>query len=277
VGAFFSGGLDSFYTALVRGADLTHLVFVLGVDIRVTNHELAEKVLPHVREAAAALGKPLIEVETNVRDLLDPVAQWNHHAYGQALAAVALALRPALKTVFISSDLTYNVMPPNGSHPLTDPLWSTEAMETVHYGADRSKGQKYAAVGRHPVVLDHLRVCWQNPGNVYNCGRCRKCLGAVSALAALGVLDRSKTLPSRLTTADYWRLATIDTPDVIVRNIRASTAALADDTGAPWPLRAALHLGASARRESVQRAAAAAARFPRRAARSLRRRLRVRV
>jgi hypothetical protein len=72
-----------------------------------------------------------------------------------------------------------------GSHPLTDPLWSTEGTEIVHEGAEVGRADKVAKIAENPAALACLMVCANSVTS--NCGRCEKCLRTMIALRALGV------------------------------------------------------------------------------------------
>jgi hypothetical protein len=86
--------------------------------------------------------------------------------------------------VFIAASHTYAELFPWGSHPLTDSMWSSDATEIVHDGADASRSEKLRRIVQAPPLLEGLRVCWMDAG--YNCGRCEKCLRTMAALRALG-------------------------------------------------------------------------------------------
>ena len=68
VGTFFSGGVDSFYTFLKHQDEITDLIFVHGLDIRLTDTRLREKSSKKIREIASSFGKKIVEIETNIRE-----------------------------------------------------------------------------------------------------------------------------------------------------------------------------------------------------------------
>ena len=61
--------------------------------------------------------------------------------------------------------------------------------------------------------MRHLRVCWQNPDNAYNCGRCEKCFRTMLDLWVVGALDRCDTLPHQF---DEQALALLKIPAHLV-------------------------------------------------------------
>ncbi|MCW2987357.1 MAG: hypothetical protein JWM24_295, partial [Solirubrobacterales bacterium] len=199
VAAFFSGGVDSWSTVLAN-PDITDLIFVRGIDLMPKlAHQagLADRVEERLREAAAELGLPLHVVETNLRELSDPLARWETY-YGCAVAAVALFLSPLFERVLIAGDSDYEVQGRLGANWMVDQLWSTERLEIVDDGGRRSRLQRLAAIAGHPLVQRTLRVCWENPQGAYNCGRCRKCLMTMIGLEVLGARRRIATFPPDL-------------------------------------------------------------------------------
>lgn len=191
VASFFSGGVDSFYTALRHAPELDALIFVHGFDIPIDDQALGSEAIMHARMAANALGKELIEVRTDLRKYLPLGEDWGF-THGAAMAAVAQSLRARFGKVYIPSTYTYKDMFPWGSHPMTDPLWSG-AVEVVHDGADATRMDKLAHLADQQVAADHLRVCWENRGGRFNCCECEKCTRTMIALRVLGVLDDFKT------------------------------------------------------------------------------------
>jgi hypothetical protein len=200
VAAFFSGGVDSFYTALKHQDELDALVFIHGFDIRVERTTVRTKCSQLARAAATALGKPLVEVETNVRSFSRRYVGWGLY-HGSALASVALFLAGRFRRVYVPGALSYDSYFPHGSHPLLDPLWTTADMELVYDGFEANRYEKTTFVASSSVALRFLRVCNRSPsapGSGPNCGRCEKCLRTMVALRILGVLDDCKTFPTRL-------------------------------------------------------------------------------
>jgi glycosyltransferase involved in cell wall biosynthesis len=208
VAAFFSGGVDSWSTILAN-PDVTDLIFVRGIDLMpklAHQGDLADRVEERLREAAAELGLPLHVVATNLRELTDPLARWEAY-YGCAVAAVAHFFSPLFERVLIAGDSDYEVQMRCGANWMVDQLLSTEQLEIVDDGGRRSRIERLAAIAGHPVVRQTLRVCWENPGGAYNCGRCRKCLMTMIGLEALGARSGVVTFPPEL---DLDAVAAVD-------------------------------------------------------------------
>lgn len=198
VGCFFSGGVDSFFSALERRDEITHLIFVHGFDIGIDDHVLADRALESARAAAAELGKTLIAVRTDIRSLSDRWLSWPRVYHGPALAAVGLLLSAHVGRVIIPSTYPEDVRYPVGSHPDLDPLWSTSRVVFEHHGGSHRRSQKIEAIASNPIALRHLRVCWENRDGMYNCGRCEKCVRTMIPLQAIGALEACATLPSEV-------------------------------------------------------------------------------
>ncbi|MFZ1721885.1 MAG: hypothetical protein WAU07_05265 [Microgenomates group bacterium] len=200
VGAFFSGGIDSFSTLIKytndKNTPLSHLFFVHGYDIEVGNDKLIEEVRLRMREIAQKSDLELVEFKTNVREITDTLLGWEM-AHGGALAMVALLLRRGFKTVIIPGGGANNWPEPWGSSQHLDPLWGTETLEIIH---DMDHMHRYDKVREHiaksPLALAHARVCWRN--TAYNCGRCDKCMLTMVELRIAGALEQCSTFPEKL-------------------------------------------------------------------------------
>ncbi len=197
VAAFFSGGVDSWATVLAN-PEVTDLIFVHGLDLvpSVPQHaRLGEEVERRLREAAAKLGLELHVVKTNLRQMSDPLIRWE--AYNpSAMIAVALFFEPLFERVLIASDADHETQVPLGTSRMVDQLWSSERLEIVDDGGRLNREQRIELIADHPVAQETLRVCWENPGGAYNCGRCRKCMLTTIPLEALGVREKFTSFPA---------------------------------------------------------------------------------
>jgi hypothetical protein len=195
VGSFFSGGVDSSYTALKHNAEIDDLIFIHGFDVPLWDSPLRQLVSAHLKEAAGELDHTLLEVETNLRDVLNPYTDWNLHSHGAALGAVALAVAPSFRRIYIGATLSFTTLRAHGSHPLLDPLWAHQSLEVIHDGCEHSRWRKAEQIIGNEVVLKHLRVCWQHPRTEYNCGRCNGCTLVMIFLRATGMAARCPVFP----------------------------------------------------------------------------------
>lgn len=199
-GAFFSAGVDSFFTVLrndepgARFLPADDLILVGGFDFPLEDTEAFERHRERLRAAAAELGKDLVDVVTNLRQTRLREASWADLWHGPALAAVGLALERRYRRLLIASTSPYGELEPWGSHPMTDALLSTQAVTVIHDGAEFTRLDKVRYLSGSDVALRWLHVCFREVSD-QNCGRCRKCLLTMMALALFGVLPRCRTFP----------------------------------------------------------------------------------
>jgi len=201
---FFTGGVDSFYTVLknldetVPPERISSLLFIHGIDIPLENVTLFDSVREDLAEVVRSLGTDLIVCETNIRHLTDRYVRWRIQT-GAGLASIALCLSPAFRKVLIASSDIYSSLVPWGTHPLVDPLWSTESTTFIHDGCEASRAEKVRRnIGKSDIALRHLRVCYKNTESRTNCGKCEKCVRTMINLRIAGVLDRCTNFESPL-------------------------------------------------------------------------------
>jgi hypothetical protein len=166
-----------------------------------------ESVVERSRNAAAAIaaaaGARLVAIRTNIVEIEPTYEFFNRRSYGSAfLAAVHLFAGTVTSASFASAHFLSAGPIPSGSHPSLDPLFSTDAVEIRHEGADRSRLEKVGAIARD-AALPHLFVChsWPAP-DAPNCGRCEKCLRTMAELLVCGALDRAESFPGGTLTAE---------------------------------------------------------------------------
>jgi hypothetical protein len=208
-GVFFSGGVDSFYTYLRHKGGpqpITHLMLVKGYDIDRRNGRLWEATVHNIEQIAKEEQVTLIEIDSNLRSLTDPILSWTY-SHGGGLAGAAMCLRRGISRMYIASSADAEHQARRGSHLTIDQLWSTEALSFVHDGWEASRMDKIdRQIARSPLALKYLRVCYANKNGSYNCGECEKCLRTMVSLQAAGVLDRAETFPAEI---DPKRLAAV--------------------------------------------------------------------
>jgi hypothetical protein len=201
VAACFSGGVDSFYTALrPRQEPITTLITLreFASDAQLVRFD-RDQALDVVSKAAAALVDRHIVIESNVFSFCGRYSETSKRVFGRAfggavLGACVLGLGSLIKRCYVASGFTPGQeLVPTGHHPHLDCLWSTEVMETVHDGlVDRD--EKIALLSCHEVALEALFVCPQLRSSPGNCRRCDKCIEATFLLTRHGALDRCPTL-----------------------------------------------------------------------------------
>ena len=204
--ACFSGGVDSLFTMLKMGKQVDRLLLVHGFENPVESEDLLSTTLSVVRPLTERFRLPLVVATTNLRSLADrQFARWGKAFpgtffgscwMGSFLAAMGHCLRPECGRLVIPASLHMDELVPYGSHPDLDPLWSSEALECVHHGAETGRLDKIRYVARvFPEAASCLQVCESNPPGEINCGRCDKCLRTILAFRVNGAIPTAPVFP----------------------------------------------------------------------------------
>ena len=197
-GLCFTGGVDSFFSLLRREHRPTCLVYVVGFDVHVEDHDRAADVVRLVRAVATDRRTPALIVRTNLRDHPRFASISWEHTHGAALAAVGHLLSATISALVIPPSYAADRLVPWGSRPDLDAGWSVPGrLDVVHGDASGRRIDRVLAIAPDPLVHRYLRVCWQNVGTERNCGRCEKCVRTMTMLAAAGVLDECDGFPDR--------------------------------------------------------------------------------
>jgi hypothetical protein len=205
-GLFYSLGADSGYSLaknlhehVADDETITDLVTVLGFDVYLTERTRFVAMLENVKGIGAAFGKEILPASTNLREFTDKIADWVELEHGAALASVGLALGEKFSQLLIAATHTYARLLPLGSHPVLDPLWSTETLSFSHDGCEASRLDKLRRLAEVPELLATLRVCATGETtDAYNCGRCPKCLMTMIGLHIVDALDRCGTFSNEI-------------------------------------------------------------------------------
>jgi hypothetical protein len=212
IGSFFSGGADSFFTALFHDTEpgymppIEELITIWGFDIPLNKPGEIEAARASLSAAAKKMGKAQIFCWTNIRGTRVNTWDWNKCACGTSLAAVALCLEKRYWRVHSPGSWgpTTQELSPNGMHVLTDQNYSTQTLRFIYDGTSFSRAKKLGFLAQSPVAMEHLRICWEGL-NAINCSMCSKCTRSMIALAAYGGLEKCKTFDSTKLTPDRIR------------------------------------------------------------------------
>ena len=247
VGLFFSSGVDSSYSLAknvmqASGPDevVTDLLVVHGFDLAVGSSQDAvySEMVSNAQEVARRLGKRVLPVATNLKNLMsDCGVPWGSHGHGAALGSIGLALGGMFRKVVIAATTTYTNLYPTGSHPLLDPLWSSETTKFEHDGCEAGRVEKVRSIAASAVGLGKLRVCWERDSPHYNCGVCSKCLRTMLALRVAGVSHECETLPAEIDAELVRKIPMINEEEIFFLDSLAAQLGAADGDG---ELRAAL-------------------------------------
>jgi hypothetical protein len=190
VACCFSGGVDSSYTYACNRDAITHLLLVEGFAAGRGEADDWQANIEARQQFADAENKTLVAVSSNVTRFLGARRLSILLTFGGILCGLAAGL--GFRQLLVPASHTYRNLIPAGSHPLVDPLWSTEKTTIIHHGANATRNEKTAFVARHQYLLDQLQVCWFAGGK--NCGTCGKCTRTALTLHLLKV--KSERLPA---------------------------------------------------------------------------------
>lgn len=198
--AFFSGGVDSFYTLLKRLNDISILIVLYGFDIKLKDFEKIKKTKQTTNNVADILNKELIEISGNLTEIITDHCKWVTEGHGFALAAVSRALAGWLDIIYIPGTHSENVTKSWGSTIFTDQKHSDDAISIIHDSDEKERIEKLLYISENILALENLRVCGDIPyDGIYNCSRCEKCIRTMLQLWSINKLDQAKTFHLPLT------------------------------------------------------------------------------
>lgn len=193
--AFFSGGVDSYFTIARRlpgnpyglpvVGQIDDLITVWGFDVGIHDDGEFLPMAARLGESAEHLGLNHLVVRTNLREF-DGVYQrrWGPLTFGLGLAFIGLMMERRIGELIIGSSYPFGALVPWGSHPMVDPLFSTSSLKVSHDGASYTRIGKTALVSQLPVSGADLHVC--QASGVDNCSECEKCYRTMVAIDILG-------------------------------------------------------------------------------------------
>lgn len=199
---FFSGGIDSLFTlsrhndvALGQGTRaVDDLLCIAGFN---TPPGSIDGMRRHLGPIAERFRKHLFPIVTNIRYSTQPIEtpysnplRMIYLAHGAVLATMAHLFGPRFDEIVIPGSDDYTNLEPYGSHPITDPLFSSRNLRLIQDGASFTRVERTAAVAASNTPLDGLHVCWQD-WELGNCSRCTKCLYTMATLDVLGAAHRA--------------------------------------------------------------------------------------
>ncbi|MFK7900866.1 MAG: hypothetical protein AB8B61_08925 [Cyclobacteriaceae bacterium] len=209
--ATFSGGVDSFYTLSknkeskptgIYERSITHATFIKGFDFFLPQHEgNYERIFPlYHKMLQEEYQVDLIPVETNFRHVIEHFSVYPWEAvHGAALGMIGLLFSKGFDTYYIASSDGYDTLIDGwGSHPIPDTLMTTESFHVIHDALEASRYDKTVYLAHISQTYDHLRVCWEKPDGVQNCGKCSKCVQVMMYLETEDQLNNYTTFPKEL-------------------------------------------------------------------------------
>ena len=204
---FFSLGVDSFYSLLKHLPEndpnpeqsIDSIIYMKGLELPLSVYSDGQDipVIESIQKVADHYGLEPIYGETNLRDIFQ--FDWEDYFFGPGLASTALSLSDGYGCVYIPSSHSYATLFPDPSSPLIDSLWSNTKTYIFHDGAEKERARKITDLIIHDdFAVSNLRVCVENKGGIYNCGKCWKCVRSMITLEIVGKLKEAASFPDRL-------------------------------------------------------------------------------
>ncbi|MBI5860856.1 MAG: hypothetical protein HZB64_01525 [Rhodocyclales bacterium] len=193
--AFFSGGIDSYFTIARRMpgnafgipavGKVDDLLTVWGFDVGVYDEAQFRPLADKLAGSAAAMNLNHIIVRTNLREAAEVFKKsWGPLTFGAGLAFIGAILERRFGEVVLGSSYPYGGLMPWGSHPMVDILFSTSSLGIAHDGASFTRIGKTEIMARLPEAEKSLHVC--QAAGIENCSQCEKCYRTMIALDILG-------------------------------------------------------------------------------------------
>lgn len=187
---FFSGGVDSFFTLLRHPDPIDALVYVHGFDVDIEDRRRTAAFERVLAEIARATGTRALVVRTDARRHPLFARASFERVHGGLLAAVGHLLGASFERFLVSGSFARRSPVPWGTRWDLDPTWSSETVRFEHFGDAYWRKEKLDRIGHEPLLLQHLRVCWEHRNENLNCGVCEKCVRNRINLHRIGVLER---------------------------------------------------------------------------------------
>lgn len=180
IGLAFSLGVDSFYSCFFADPAPDLLILASGFDIPLERKDIITSMCNSLAAVAEATGKDWTMIETDLRrHRLFRRLSWEF-SHGGAVAFLGHLLQERIGSLLISSSHDQDHLGPWGSDPNLDPCWSSSRLSVKSIGHEVSRSEKIKRLLNHaiakPLLKRHLRICWEHPSSLGNCGSCHKCI-----------------------------------------------------------------------------------------------------
>ena len=194
--SFFSSGVDAFYTAY-KQPKAKYKILIHGFDLDIKKEAEFEYHCARISKRVDQMDNIIIPIKANIRHTRWKETRWQALSHGAALAGIGLLFEKQFSEIFVpSSSGVLSDLGIWGSHPLTDPLFSTSRTSIITSGDGVSRFEKVKYISQFKLVTDNLHVCVRGKDgsgqDEVNCSHCEKCYRTMIALDLSGVLDQSK-------------------------------------------------------------------------------------
>ena len=192
--SFFSSGVDAFYTAY-KQPKAKYKILIHGFDLDIKKEAEFEYHCARISKLVDQMDNIIIPIKANIRHTRWKETRWQALSHGAALAGIGLLFEKQFSEIFVpSSSGVLSDLGIWGSHPLTDPLFSTSRTSIITSGDGVSRFEKVKYISQFKLVTDNLHVCVRGKDgsgqDEVNCSHCEKCYRTMIALELAGCLEK---------------------------------------------------------------------------------------
>lgn len=188
----FTGGVDSFYTLLKENNNIDTVFYCINYDIKENQKQLLDKQIDTIYKVAEKLNKKVIICKTNQRQALYAInyetngyERWGYLIHGVCIFSNVYNLSNEYSNFYFpSAGVEVNTV--WGSSIYLDKYYSSSFLKVINLDdINRLNKLKYIINKNKNLVFEHLKVCWMNPNQDYNCSKCEKCLRTILAIGLI--------------------------------------------------------------------------------------------
>jgi len=190
----FSCGVDSCHTLLRhrrglmgrRNRNIAAGVVMHGFDIWLDQANASAMYAAVMESARGLLDSQAVACIPMTSNFHELPTVWAH-SFGTQLVGGLRLLGGRFDSALIPNNIPYVGLGVLwGSHPVSDPFLGSRTFEVTDDGAESGRVEKVELVAQWPEAIQHLRVCFENPGSHANCCRCEKCIRTILSFRAAG-------------------------------------------------------------------------------------------
>ncbi|MDD3371430.1 MAG: hypothetical protein PHE27_06355 [Alphaproteobacteria bacterium] len=191
----FSGGVDSSFSLAAHSAGiLGHLskkiglgVLVVGWDLKHGDISARNIALEKAERVLKDFSADCAIVATNWQQDFCPI--W-FKGYNVACSSILQTLSERFSSGIFSNDFSYSQelrIGAHGSHIAINHLLGSNRFPIVTTGGTHTRLERIQFLKNFPVLIENLRVCYEENAGGNNCGVCEKCVRTQLELAANGI------------------------------------------------------------------------------------------
>lgn len=186
-GSIFWGDINSYFTLAETLPETQALVYIPDTDGLTNDHHHHINQLQLIKHTASELDKELIHIDTNLEDLYQGESPDIFHFFSGLSAGWLLS--GLLSRLYIPGSMNGDDFSAGEAKSIFEDWPESDSIDLKHHGTRMVRNEKIEIILSNPHVLDTIRVCWENPGRAYNCGRCGSCRRIKSPLEVINALN----------------------------------------------------------------------------------------